>query len=351
MEIPERAISIEAASTTAQASDPLRAPFEPVMLRRPLPLFGLALGLIPGATAAPKTEIVLRLITGHESEKALIRDALRAKDPRNLEKNFKNFENLREGRDTTLRVFEELQVALDRDASGLRALADGQLVDVFVICERAANSCFSAVTSKPVHCRHCKADQMADTDIWLNQQPVRLGPSERRFIDRLLTALVGASLLGEMFMPDSAPFDATLLLIDSKRHPIGNWLKWLQQQCGCTKLDELHAKLARKHEHPVSGRQLEKYSSGQDLMPFRAAEQLITLAPDSGVARALLIAARTLTLAVDFICAVAEECDVSRETAQGMVDSRLRGLQMKARIGEDAAFRELKAVEPEAVLS
>jgi hypothetical protein len=347
MENSEKIVSTKPVTTAARVPDPLRAAFEPVTLRRPMTLFRSTLGLNRNVAAAPETEFLLCLITGHVSEKAMLRDA--------LGENFKNLENFLWGRNTTQKVFERLRAAFGIDASDFRALVHGrkerlllpQLVDGFLMLEGTANSCFSTFTARPVPCPYCKADLMVDADAWWNRQGVQLRSPERRFVDRLLTALVGASLFGVTLMPGSEPFEATLLLSDPKKHPIGNWLKWLQHQCECTDLDQLHGRLTKGREGCVSGRKLEKYSSGQDLMPVRAAEQLIATASDHAVARTLLIAARTLALTVDFVCAAAEESGVSRKTAQTVIHLRLQALHEKIGLALGAASGSvLRAVAP-----
>jgi hypothetical protein len=312
--------------------------FELVTIHRPMVLFGRALHLTPEVPAVPDSLFLLCLVTGHESGEAALRHYLG-------EKNFKNLENLiRQTHKTTDGILDRLAELLDVDRDLLLGLVHGrregpllpQLIDLFVGLEAIANRMFASLTSKAVSCPCCGGDIMADSEAWWDRQLIRLGTNERRFIDRLLGSLVGLSFFNMVVDSDGPGPDFTGFSKPPK-HPMGNWVEWLVKTSGCKSVRAFCEQFPIEFEKgAISERQVGRYRRGEVLIPFIPAEEIIQAMPDPGKARLLLIVARTLSLACEFVAAASKE-SIEFGAAQALVHSRFEQLHWKRQVAIYAA--------------
>lgn len=200
-------------------------------------LFKDAVGLVPNTPARPSEEFLIRLITGHHTHAAWMRQILGDE--------FRNFENLMRGktrsRKTLQRLSEKLGIKPQELQACIHGNADGPLLPelpkTFQIVERLPSRIFEALTAAFVPCPHCGGSLIVDTDVWWAAQQVGLEPAECRFIDRLLNATLGVCLLEAIINRSSSEslFETATRLCQVPSHPIGNWLKLLQEHFRCRK--------------------------------------------------------------------------------------------------------------------
>jgi hypothetical protein len=299
-------------------------PYWPITLQRPMRLFKGALGLHPGIAATPEPEFLVRLLTGHLSHQALVREAAGPY--------YKNLENLVRARhqpNSTTRNLLACRLNLHED--DLLGLSSGPgngpllptLLAFFRMLEGAPLRFFGGVmTSSEVPCPHCGANLLDDVDAWWRDQPLKMEKAEYEFAERMLRATLAGFLLF-LFLRnnvDRAPTAGTDLPSIGKpsRHPVGNWLAAVRDAHGCKDFYELAHKLPFDAPDGLNITQprLKKWSSGQDLIPVSAGERLTVGLPEAGDLEIAFLAARTLALVVDFLCAAYIDNEGARQTSR-----------------------------------
>lgn len=281
-------------------------------------------------------------MTGHASHQAYIR--------RQTASNFKNLENLIRGRHRLSNTTRStLAASLGVQATDLDALEgsslDGPLIPliltVFGMIEGLPERVTSSMLAREVLCPCCGTNLMDDADAWWQSHTPELGGAESLFIDRMLNAIVGASLIESLIgdfqeHPDPG-LESLDCLSNPNRHPIGNWLAEAQVALGCKSLPQLAAMIQLQGGRGSSfthGR-LKNWSAGMYVLPMDDGAAIAEAMgkPHSGWRR--LIAARTFAMITDFLAAAMPD-DRGRIAAQQIIDARLRHLAGKLRIATSA---------------
>ena len=250
---------------------------------------------------------------------------------------YKNFENLCRGANTpSSTTVGLLATTLDIDRATLRGLeataGPNHLLPSYVAAFEAAESTFlvafrSSVGS--VKCSCCGKSLNDRTTEWWDSQPIPLTLGAAAFVDRLLTATMGAALALECLEALGAQKGLNrgivVDLANPSTHPIGHWIELVQR----TRSEKFAWKLTTKDcngmdvEPALPGRIL-KWRSGVDLLPFDRAEGMIFGASHYRLLSHANVAARTVALAVDVLQACAlSGARPSRKVAQQIVSDRL----------------------------
>lgn len=317
------------------------SPFEPVTVLRPPGPYGRLLNLKAGAAMPPDPEFVVRLLSDHKSHQAYLRQQA-SHDYKNLEHHLRGKHKLSE------RSKRELVAHLGISMEWLEKL-DGhasdsalwpELLALFQMVEAFPMQLASTVLDQQVQCPHCKTNILHDVDKWWPKRAVDLSPTTYRFAERLLKALLGASLMEGLFRSDQhARLSLKRLhaLAHTAHHPIGNWLLQAQLALSCDSLAELAVAMQLRGETFTHAR-LKKWSSGQDVMPLTAAQAIVNVCAGPGPDMLGIMAARTLALISDFITAsVARDSPLSkRHRAQEIISDRLTHLNSNVFLGSQA---------------
>lgn len=318
-------------------ADMVIVPFSPMTIQRPLKLFKGILGLTPCVEAAPDPDFLAHLLTGR-SHQAWLRLY--------LGNQYKNLENLLRGRgnssDTTVAILQDkLQI------EDLRSHSHGSnrgpllpvLISLFQMIKGFYFQVAAGVSTIPLPCPHCGHDVNDDVDLFWQRQPLILGVAEYRFVDRLLTAIVGASLLHVALRNLSHSDGLRIVPADMagpRRHPIGNWLNLLSKYYGCRTLTELQVLLpidANDPDHVLSYRRMRKWAAGHALLGTDTASRMIKGTSDETTLGALFLVSRTLALALDFAIAAAPNGQsLPRKTVQEILHHRLIEREGKVRL-------------------
>lgn len=309
-------------------------PYGSVTIIRPLGPYGRMLSLSPGVRSAPNADFLYRLLTNHSSHQALLRTATGDQ--------FKNLENLIRGRHqvsaTTRSVLaQRLQCGLDFIAELDGSAPNGPLVpglqQLVQLFEGIPSWLAGTILSVNVPCPCCGANMVNDVDVWWQRHAPSLGQAEYRFVERLLRALIGASLcelLAHHLTGARPPSLGNLSsLANPDRHPIGNWLAEILEQMSFQSMSQLtaHMQLKGHDENAYAHGRLRKWSAGLDVMPFAEGQSIARSSGTPPGNERRLCAARTIALATDFIMASASGDDLStRSKAQTVLDGRLRAL-------------------------
>lgn len=327
-------VSSDASATDTTFEEMFIVPYEPLAICRPIGPYGQMLSLTPGVRSVPSPELLYRLLTRHASHQALLRKATGDQ--------FKNLENLIRGRHkssaTTRSVLaERLQCSLDFVAELDGSAPDGPLLpalqQVVQLFEGIPSWLAGTVLGVSIPCPCCGANLLDDVDAWWRKHAPTIGESEYRFIERLLRALIGASIC-ELFanhFAGGSPLSLGNLsaLTNPKKHPIGNWLSEILAQLKLESLPKLsaHMQLQGHDQNAYAHGRLRKWSTGQDAMP---------LADGLNIARSVglppgnerrLCAARTLALATELVMASVADIETSnRLNAQTILDARISAL-------------------------
>lgn len=323
-------------------------PFAPILLRRRLRLFHSILGLQPGQPAAPDPDFLVYLIegTGH-----LHQVRMAAGDQ------FKNLENFVRGSHSPSPSTWKLLIAtLGVDDATLRAFAhgrkDGPLLPFYVAffksLETALLGSFRTSVHGKVHCPCCRADMLDDSTVWWAKQDLLVPPDAAHFLDRLMSAMLGAVMLSEglgRLLGWSALSAAEAVeLAKPVQHPMGNWMEKVRQHRRLEYDWQLTLNGKFGDSEPEADGRLRKWRSGQDLIPMAKAVAMIEPITDSSKLKHALSVARALSLAVDLVQATAGDARApSRVAAQGIVYERLRQLHLHARIATAADARAAAA--------
>lgn len=323
----------------------LQMPFEPVTLQRPMSLFKGMLGLKVKAPSCPDIEFLVQLTTQYPSHQAMIRDS--------AGEQFKNLENLIRGRNkasstTQILLSQKLGISPDDIDGFVHANNEGPLVpkllNVFHLIEGVYLSTYSSKTSGVVICPHCKQKLTTDAHEWWADQKIGIGQPECLFIERLLKAVIGGYLLIQLFNKNSNTISEIRPsnLACSRHHPIGNWLDTLKQQHDCESLDKLSVKLEVQNINFSHGL-LKKWSCGQVLMPFIAAEKMIDMLSSKKELQTMHIMARALALATDFVASVTSGSkNIDRKVAQEIIYQRLLQLELNVRLIPESLITKSK---------
>lgn len=288
----------------------LTPPFQPVEVLRALGPYGRMLRLEPTISMAPDPEFLVRLLTGHASHQAYIRHEAGSL--------YKNLENLARGTHKVSRTtMQVLASRLGLPMEYLEKLAgsalDGPLMPdiltLFQMVEGFPMRATSGVLNRVVSCPCCGENLLDDVDAWWSKKAPGMGQEEYHFAERLLNAVLGASLIERVIALTKERVELSLDRLDALanplRHPIGNWL-WEAQNSMCRdSLAELAAVMQLRGGIGATflhGR-LKKWSAGQDVMPLEAGEAIAEAygQPKRGLRR--LIAARVIALVTDFVAA------------------------------------------------
>jgi len=316
-----------------------KAPFEPIILQRPLLLFQGATGLHPGEAMAPDPDFLVHLLEGSGHQEQVRKAA---------GKQFKNLKNfLRGSHMPTPTTWRLLLRVLKIDDATLSALAhgreDGPLLPVYVAMFQTLEitflSNFRSTVHGKVHCPNCSADMLDDSTAWWRDKNLHVPPAAAKFVDRLLAAMLGAVLLNEVLgrwlgWTSLAVNDAVELAFP-RVHPIGNWMamvrthRKLQHDWQLTAMDEFGAK------EPEREGRLRKWRYGQGLLPMDKALAMIAPVSEAPRLKHALLVARTLSLAIDLVQATADGVrPPSRTAAQGLILARIRQLHLHVRMAD-----------------
>ena len=160
----DEAVSLSARLAEKPALEALQVALETLTLRRPLRLFGKALGLRPGVAGHPDPEFLVHLLEGSSHQEQL-RKAIGAQ--------FKNLEHYLRGAHTpTPTTWHLLLLAIGPDEGTLRSLAhgrrDGPLLPAYVSLFQALEGVFlrayRTVTVGTVICPCCGADALDNAE-------------------------------------------------------------------------------------------------------------------------------------------------------------------------------------------
>lgn len=319
----------------------LTPPFPPVEVLRALGPYGRMLRLEPGICMSPDPEFLVRLLSDHASHQAYIRHKAGS--------NYKNLENLARGKHkpsrTTLQLLARcLNCPIEYLEKLVGSALDGPLIPdiltLFQMVEGIPMRVSSGALNRVVPCPCCGGNILDDVDAWWSKQVPAMRPSEYHFAERLLNAVLGASLIERLMALFKEQAELSLgrleTLANPLRHPIGNWLLEAQTSMSCSSLAELVAAMQMRGGlgATFSHGRLKKWSAGQDIMPFDAGEAIAEACGQakSGIKR--LMAARSIALATDFVAASWPTTvhAVSREEAQKVVHARLVQLGTNLRI-------------------
>lgn len=309
--------------------------FEPITIRRPMKLFKGVLGLKPMVSASPDPDFLCYLLTG-SSHQSVLRTI--------TGEQYKNLENLLRGKGkssaTTIKLLES-KLGIDNLPSLAHGKSDGHLfpevLALFQLFEFIYYIFTAAIFKVPVPCAHCGNDLNDDVDHFWAHEAFSIENSEYRFVERLLTAVLGGSLLNERLKSLSKETGLGLTALDMgepTHHPIGNWLYAVSRSYGCETLADLPIRLPvdeNKPDQMFSSARIRKWASGQEILSMELAEKMIKHSPDEDTLRLLLIVARTLALAVDVVMA-STKSEVSKKVAQQTVYRRLLELRTKVRL-------------------
>ena len=335
-----------AAADDRTLEDLFIVPFDALTICRSIGPYGRLLGLIPGVCTTPSPDFLTRLLTPHPSHQAVLRKVSGDQ--------FKNLENLIRGRhrvSTTTRatLAGRLKCAPDFLDELTGSAPDGplmpglqQLVQLF---EGVPSWLAGSVLSVEIACPCCGHNVLHDVDLWWHRHAPRIGQPEYRFVERMLRALVGASiceLIAHHLANASAPALGDLAsLTNPDRHPIGNWLSEMLTQLNLESLSQLsmHMQLQGFGQNDYTHGRLRKWSSGQEAMPVADGANIAKIAGAQTSNERRLIAARTLAVATDLIMASTADAEMSnRFHAQPVLDGRLRALSMNT----DLVFRHIQ---------
>lgn len=319
----------------------LTPPFQPVEILRVLGPYGRMLHLEPNISMAPDPEFLVRLVSDHASHQAYIRHEAGS--------DYKNLENLIRGKNNPSRTTKQVLAGrLGFPMDYLEKLAgsalDGPLIPdilaAFQILEGLPMRVTSGVLASEVPCHRCGKNLLADVEARWSKQVPGMRPAEYHFAERLLNAVLGASLIERLIAPFKEQAELSLDRLDALanplHHPIGNWLLEAQASMSCNSLAELAAAMQLRGGvgATFSHGRLKKWSAGQDVMPLEAGEAIAEACGQakSGIRR--LIAARSIALVTDFVTASwpATAHVVSRKGAQEVVHARLVQLGNNLRI-------------------
>lgn len=308
----------------------VQVPFWPVTVLRPLGPYGHMLDLEPGVPTSPDPEFLVRLVTGHQSHQAQLRHEAGAQ--------FKNLENLVRGKHkssptTKAMLASKLGVPIDFidkiDGCAPEGPLLPDLMTLFRMMEVIPTFVASAIFGIHVPCECCGANLIEDKDHWWSKAAPGIGVAELRFAERLLSAILGASLIESFLGQTQTPAENHLkylanLSIPSK-HPIGHWLTEAQTALGRDSLADLTTELQlRKETAPhFSYARMKKWSAGQDVMPVAAGE-MIADACGKEHAKTLklrLTAARAIAMVIDFVAATLPS-DAGQRAARAIVAQR-----------------------------
>ena len=316
-------------------------PFEPLTVRREMEIFGEDLGIPLNEPTLPDVEFLACLATGYPRDSALQRNELGCR--------FRNFYNfirvtVRSSPTTLRRLTEYLGISETELRELARGQADGplltQLLDAFDFFEGVALR-FVENRPKPLAAFGGGYPKSLSDALWLGKAPVRLGHAERRFVERLVSLARGLLLVQSCIVNqgnDSTPFQAAVDLCQSGRHPFGHWLTLAQRHFCCDDLSQLAKTLCSTSgdDHSLLLKNLEQCSSGTGLVEPSIVDRITQRAPELHY---LLIVARILAFAIDFVCSAADQ-DIGRERAQALILCRLEELKVHCAVEAICANRE-----------
>lgn len=321
-------------------------PFEAVtVIRIPGP-YGRFLNLKAGIAMPPDPEFVVRLISDHKSHQAYLRQQA-SHEYKNLEHHLRGKHKL--SARSRIELAQRLGVNMEWLAQLDGHAPDGalwpELLALFQLVEALPMQLASTPLHQQVDCPHCKTNILDDVDRWWPKNANQLSPIAYRFAERLLKALLGAGLIERVFRSDKhAQLSLTRLhaLAHAAHHPIGNWLLEAQLALSCNSLAELEMKLELRGVS-FSHARLKKWSSGQDVMPLKAAQAIVNACAQAGPDMLGVRAARTLALLSDFIAAsVPQDSSLSsRHRIQEILSSRLAHLNNNMILGSKASEGKL----------
>lgn len=327
-------------SSAVQQSGSFISPFEPVAVQRELGTYGKFLDLTPGLFSPPHPEFMVRLVTDAVSHQAYLRGALGG--------HFKNFENHVRGKhkasEVTLKSIGNMS-GLDVDLlRGLGGTApDGpllvNLLNLFQAIEALPASLAIGMHRTEIRCRCCGHNIVDDVAHWWSKNGAGIRPSESIFAERLLKALVAVSSM--CYLPiftslSGVDHVAELFEIaDPKRHAIGNWLSMIQKSASAKTLVELHKfifRAASPSDPVIAYSRLKKWASGQDVMPFEAAERVAKAGRSGDGWRLQLVKARSVAAIVDFVQAsLPDSGDDLQRLARQIVFDRIKKIDLNFR--------------------
>ncbi|WP_421955793.1 hypothetical protein [Polaromonas sp.] len=317
----------------------LASPFERVTLKRSMRLFDASIGLKPGIAGLPSAEVLVHVITGHESHEALVRVLVGAE--------YQNFRNLvrkvgSQRGDTVKDLSKQTGLTEDNLVALAHGNKDGALVpDLLKLFEVGLGApvwAFKVFTNHTLNCPSCGKNFFEDVDTSWKAKPLALGKPEYEFAERFLTAILGAILIAVTVMGKQISTTSLELLgslVDEKQYPIGNWLKLVCKAYGVKTLTELELRLALRkvtdtNGKPISGRRLADWARGTNLISVDNSYCLLAPLGGNDELKMALLAARAFAFVEEFLVAAdARPYAPDAALVRQVIKTRLEELNMK----------------------
>lgn len=179
---------------------------------------------------------------------------------------------------------------------------------------------------------------MDDADAWWVEHAPNVGKPEWHLVERLLNAIVGASLVEMILASFNVITQKSLGHLDrlaaSDRHPIGNWLAEVQEAMSCRNLADMACATQLRPElgDGVEYGRLKKWSSGSDVMPMADGMALMGVSGQSQGIILRLMVARTLAMTMDFVEASWTGPQPDKQRVRKVVCGRLQTIITKTRL-------------------
>ncbi|WP_343622277.1 hypothetical protein [Roseateles puraquae] len=304
-------------------------PFKPLTLQRPMVLFPKSLGLQAGVASTPSDEFLATLLLGRKTYLAALRSVFGVE--------FKNFQNYASQRvRTTTETRNRLLAAVNGDVELLDLLARvlrrdpkaGDLATLVRIAEGLVSTLMRQMLSASLRCPNCRTELISRPIRWWGKQPCRLGPQERKFVDRVLQGVLVSTLFPLFFANWETKGKAVhrlAALCEPDGHPFKNWLNEVRKPYRAKDLTALAARAGLEGEWAPES--LQRMSRGEMLTAEMIEEVTARVPTRKAELRALGMQARALAFVVDFMRA-ADTTDqpVDQATAQMIVGARLKQL-------------------------
>lgn len=277
-----------------------------------------------------------------------------------LGNNSKNYENVRKGRhqlsSTTITSLEN-SLGWIKNIAPITPLQDakGPLVpealQLLGLSESLLTSRSNVSKYKPPHsCPKCKLEIYPSPKLWWKRTGLDLDLGSTLIIDRLLHLQVPLIRFSEemnfitdyarsstakastAISPTQAVDNLWLGLLADESNPMGHWLKLIRISYGARNFADLSEKLdlsaniLSKRPEGISHGLLRKWSSGQMLIPPKAARLITEGLPEKLLLDVLYFVSRLNTFLVELIIAASKSELVGKKQAMTHAQSRLAGI-------------------------
>ena len=317
--------------------------FEPVLIRRPMYLFGASISLQPGTATKPSPEFLVHVLTGYESHEALLRH-LAGHEFENLSHILRKQGSIRK------QTWDDVTVKTGLSKENLLKMSHGnkggdllpEVLGVIQVMQGLPTWIYNLVTDHTLNCPGCGGNFFNDMDISWTKQSILLGKPEYELVEKILTATLGgflflASVSNKKF--SASPIEILLPLVNSGGHPIGNWLKTVWMAYGVKSLIDLESQLFRhkvidSKDKMVTARRLADWARGTHLLSFENADRIIKPLASREELKYTFTAARAFAFVEEFVIA-AHNGDVApaKLVVRTVIKKRLEDLNAKLLLG------------------